>query len=324
MSWEAYAVSEVLDPGVGTGGGSGKDSAPDLLTARLPMVQPGYRYGAGATYRGVQTMVELWAGGDDNTLFLYPNDYFSADIASLAGRLRAAEARGEQGQLELSPSLLARRDEFARREQQRPEQMQQFLETALQRYGGRDICLFAVWPILFEWAEEALGRGIRHAFGPNSILMSGGGSKGRALPSDYREQITEFLGFDRVFEVYSMSELMTSCPRCEHGNYHVPPVLVPFVLDPDTGEALPREGNQTGRFAWFDLLPDTYWGGLVTGDEVTMSGWDSLCECGREGPYVFPEIRRYSDKQGGDDKINCAGAPEAHDRAVDFLLSSGG
>ena len=59
------------------------------MTARLPMVQPGYRFGAGATYRGVEAMVQLWAGGDDNTLFLYPHDYFSADIASLAGRLRA-------------------------------------------------------------------------------------------------------------------------------------------------------------------------------------------------------------------------------------------
>ena len=25
---------------------------------------------------------------------------------------------------------------------------------------------------------------------------------------------------------------------------------------------------------------------------------------------------------GGDDKINCAGAPEAHDRALEYLLSA--
>lgn len=300
----------------------GPDSGPDLLTARMPMVQPGYRYGAGATYRGVEKMVELWAGGDDNTLFLYPNEYFSADIASLAGRLRVAEARGEQGSLELSPALLARREEFAVREQQRPERMKEFMQTALKHYGGKDICLFAVWPILFEWAEEGLAKGIRNAFGPNSVLMSGGGSKGRVLPDDYREQIFEFLGFDQVFEIYSMSELMAGCPRCEHGNYHVPPVLVPFVLDPDTGNALPRSGTQTGRFAYMDLCPDNYWGGLVTGDEVTIS-WDEPCACGRHGPYLSPEIRRFSEKQGGDDKINCAGAPEAHDRAVEFLVKGG-
>jgi len=299
----------------------GPRSGPDLLTQRLPMVQPGYRHGAGATYRGVDVMVRRWAGGDDNALFLYPDTYFSADIASLAGRLRAAQARGEQGRLELSPALLARREEFAARERDRPAQMEKFFETALQRFGGRDICLFAVWPILFEWAEAGLARGIRNVFGPGSLLMSGGGSKGRVLPDDYREQINAFLGFDNCFEVYSMSELMAGCPRCEHGHYHVPPVLVPFVLDPDSGAPLPREGVQSGRFAFVDLLCDSSWGGLITGDSVTMAGWDETCACGREGPYLHATIRRFSELQGGDDKINCAGAPEAHDRAVDFLLS---
>jgi hypothetical protein len=302
---------------------NGYGSGPDLMSARLPMVQPGYRYGAGATYRGVEAMVKLWAGGDDNALFLYPHDYFSADIASLAGRLRAAEARGEQGALELSPGLLARREEFAHREQQRPERMKEFLQTAIRRFGGRDICLFAVWPILFEWAEQGLAQGMRNLFGKGSLLMSGGGSKGRVLPDDYREQIFEFLGYDRTFEIYSMSELMPGNPRCEAGNYHVPPVLVPFVLDPATGTMLPRSGTQTGRFACFDMLPDTYWGGLVTGDEVTMAGWDEPCSCRRKSPYLHGTIRRFSEIQGGDDKINCAGAPEAHDRAVDFLLQRG-
>jgi hypothetical protein len=300
----------------------GAGSGPDLLARRLPMVQPGYRFGAGATYRGVDVMVKRWAGGDDNALFLFPDAYYSADIASLAGRLRAAEARGEQGQLQLSPALLARREEFARREQDRPAQMEKFFAEVLRRFRGQDICLFAVWPILFEWAEAGLARDIRSAFGPGSVLMSGGGNKGKALPDDYREQIVEFLGFDNCFEVYSMSELMAGCPRCEHGHYHVPPVLIPFVLDPDCGAPVPARGAQTGRFAYMDLLADSYWGGLITGDEVTMAGWDEPCACGRSGPYIHAAIRRYSDKQGGDDKINCAGAPEAHDRAIDFLLAS--
>jgi len=71
-----------------------------------------------------------------------------------------------------------------------------------------------------------------------------------------------------------------------------------------------------------DLMPDSYWGGLVSGDEVTMAGWDEPCACGRTGPYLESTIRRFSEAQGGDDKINCAGAPEAHDRAIDFLVGS--
>jgi hypothetical protein len=92
------------------------------------------------------------------------------------------------------------------------------------------------------------------------------------------------------------------------------------VLHPETGQPLPRSGTQTGRFALMDLLPENYWGGLVTGDEVTLSGWDEPCSCGREGPYLHSTIRRFSEIQGGDDKINCAGAPEAHDKAIEYLL----
>ena len=157
-------------------------------------------------------------------------------------------------------------------------------------------------------------------FGAGSVLMTGGGSKGRVLPDGWRQQIFDFVGFDSYYEFYGMSELMANCPRCAEGNFHIPPVLVPFVLDPDSGHPLPRTGQQTGRFALFDLMPDSYWGGLITGDEVTVAGWDEPCRCGRTGPYAFPVIRRFSETQGGDDKINCAGAPEAHDRAVSFLL----
>lgn len=299
---------------------NGKNSGPDVLNKHLPIVMPSYRRGASASHRGVDRMVELYAGGDSNALFLYPDAYFSADVASLAGRLKAAQARGEQGQLSLSPTLVARREEFARREQGRPAQMEHFFSEAIERFAGKDVFLFSVWPILFEWAEAGLARNMRGIFGSGSVLTSGGGNKGRVLPADFKQQIFEFAGFSRCYEFYSMSEIMSGCPRCEDNHFHIPPTLVPFVLDPKSGAPLPRKGTQTGRFALMDLLPENYWGGLITGDEVTISGWDEPCSCGRTGPYLLPTIRRFSDKQGGDDKINCAGAPEAHDKAIEFLL----
>jgi hypothetical protein len=75
----------------------------------------------------------------------------------------------------------------------------------------------------------------------------------------------------------------------------------------------------TGRFASLDLLPSTYWAGLVTGDEITLHGYEKPCKCGRSGPYLLAAIRRYSEKEGGDDKVICAGAPAAHDEALNFL-----
>lgn len=298
----------------------GEGTGPDLLVDHMPVISPSYRRGASSIARGMNLMAELYTEGGDDALFLYPDAWFSADVASLAGRLRAAEARGEAGQLQLSPALLARRAEFAAREANRAQDMDRFFAEAQTRYGGKDVFLFAVWPILYEWAEEGLKRGIKGVFGPNSVLTSGGGSKGRQLPDDYRERIYEFLGFDRTLEFFGMSELTANAPRCEHGNYHFPPVVIPMLLDPETGVPLPRTDGQTGRLALFDLLPESYWGGIVSGDRVTMGGYDKPCACGRHGPYIEPNIARFTDLQDGDDKINCAGAPEAHDRAIDFLL----
>src|SRR3546814_2188483 len=99
-------------------------------------------------------MVEYFAGGDDNALFLYPDGFVSADVASLAGRLSAAASRGEQGRLELSPSLLARRDQFAILERERPRAMKEFLTNIQVRFGGRDVYLFGFLPLLSAWAEE--------------------------------------------------------------------------------------------------------------------------------------------------------------------------
>ncbi len=299
----------------------GKNSGPDLKKNHLPYVQPHYKSGSAALLRGSQTQIEVFSGGADNAVYLYPES-LSADVASLAGRIRVAESRGELGLLRIQPELLARRDEMVERERQRPERMKEFLQEAIARFGGKPIVLSSVWPILFDAAQDGFANGVSQVFAPGSVLISGGGLKGRDLPDDWRSQIFEFLGFDQAYEVYSMSEMMLLFPSCTEKNYHVPPVLVPFCLDPETGEALPRTGRQTGRFAYLDLLPDNYWGGLVTGDEVTMSGWDEPCGCGRAGPYVDHEIRRYSQKEGGDDKINCAGTPEAQQRAINFIVNS--
>lgn len=294
---------------------------PDLLAHHLPLVAPTYRYGFSTTARSLDGMVELFAGGDDNALFLYPNGGISADIASLAGRLSAAAARGQQGQLELAPSLLARREEFAALERDRPQAMKQFLTTVRDRFGGQDVFLFGFWPVLSDWAEDGLAQGVRGLFGRNSILLTGGGTKGRNFAEGWRERIFDFLGFDNLFDTFGMSEICAGNPKCERGHYHFTPLTVAYALDVETGQPLPRTGRQTGRLAVMDLLPENYWGGLVTGDLVTIGGWDEPCGCGRHGPYLEAEIRRISELKGGEDKINCAGAPAAHDHAIEYLVA---
>ena len=299
----------------------GPNSGPDLLGQPRPVIYPSYRYGASAPHRGLEIMARLFAGGNDNVLCLYPDDYFSADVASLAGRLKAAEAQGEQGKLTLSEGLLKRREEFIRRERDRPAQMERFFAEAGERFKGQNVLSLAMWPALYDWAEAGRERGLSKMFGPDSVVVSGGGSKGRTLPANAREIITDFLGFDRICEFYGMSEMSGNCPQCKCGNYHVPPFTVPYVLDAETSEPLPRTGFQTGRFGFVDLMPDSHWGGFITGDKVTVGWWDQPCACGRSGPYLQGNIQRFSELQGGDDKISCSGAPAAHDKAIEFLAS---
>lgn len=295
----------------------GRGRGPNLYDKSRPVIQPFYRHGASAATRGVEMLTHGRAG---DVHYLYPEHRFSADLASLAGRVRAAAARGET--VSLTPQLLDLRETYARLEAEKPARMGRFFEEVLMRYGGRDVVLLGVWPIIADWAEEGLRRNLRGVFGKGSVLIVGGGTKGKTMADGWRERIFDFLGFESHIESYAMSELVANAPRCEAGNYHIPPVIAPFLLDPESGALLPREGRQTGRYAALDLLAESLWGGIVTGDRVTLAGWSEPCACGRAGVYAEPSIRRFSEIEGGDDKITCAGAPEAHDRAVTFLLGA--
>lgn len=295
---------------------------PDLIKEALPIVQPTYRGGAAAAMRGNRTLVSIFSEtGPCEVEYLYPDGRFSADVASLAGRLRAAEAQGDLGELEIPAALRARQEEFERLERQKPERLRQFFERVRTQLAGRNIYLCAVWPVLFDWAQEGLRQGLTNVFGAGSVLNTGGGTKGRALPEGWREDVLRFLGVSSCHEFYAMSELIPGCPRCAVGNYHVPPVLAPFALDLATGELLPREKPARGRFACFDLLATDCWGGFITGDEVTLGGWDTPCGCGRRGPFIEPSIARISPQAAGDDKINCGGAPRAHEEALQYMLT---
>jgi hypothetical protein len=110
-------------------------------------------------------------------------------------------------------------------------------------------------------------------------------------------------------------------PECSLHNFHPWPHQVVYLLGPADGKLLPRVATQTGRFAYMDLSTETYWGGGLSGDEVTVHWGAAACGCGRQGPYIEPTITRLSEQQGGDDKISCAGAQAAHDAALDFLAN---
>lgn len=173
-------------------------------------------------------------------------------------------------------------------------------------YWGR------AWQIL----ETARARGIPDGdFHPDTFTEFGGGLKGLSLPADYIEQVQRFFAPARHTMNFGMAEMSTTCPRCEAGRYHVWPWNVMFILDETGTKALPTDnGPVQGRAAFFDMLPEGRWGGLVSGDRVTADY--GACECGRPGPTIGKDIVRYSELNGEDDKLTCSAALEAYVRGI--------
>jgi len=154
-------------------------------------------------------------------------------------------------------------------------------------------------------------------FHPDNCIYVGGGLKRAQLPEDYKEYVYETFHIppNREFQNYSMQELNSGMPRCRAGGrYHVPPWIVPFILDRDGAVLLPHDdGEVEGRAGFFDLAIDGRWGGVITGDKISLDV--GPCACGNAGPTVRDDIVRFADLEG-DDKIGCAGTVDAYVRGL--------
>ena len=171
-----------------------------------------------------------------------------------------------------------------------------------------------LWQVARAVRDAGYGGGDFH---PGNSLYVGGGLKRAQLPADYQEYVFETFNIpeERHFQNYSMQELNSGMPRCrEGGRYHVPPWMVPVLLDKPGDAALDHaHGEMEGRAAFFDLSLDGRWGGVITGDKVSLDY--GPCKCGNRGPSIRDGIVRYSDIDG-DDKISCAGTVDAYVRGV--------
>jgi hypothetical protein len=279
----------------------------------------GFRGGRSHAGRAAGWALDNFARTADHFYPLYDVD-MSSDVMFVAARVRAAEARGELDRLEISPSLRARQAQFEEIQKHTAQALERTFERLLSLKGER-VYVGGMSGALTDLAAKGLERGVRNLFGPGCVVQSGGGGKGTRLPDNWEDMAREFTGARRIGQYYGMTEVTMITSRCSEGHYHVPPWVVTYVLDPDTGQPYPREGVQTGRAAFFDLVPQTHWGGFATGDEITVD-W-TPCPCGRTTVHIHANVQRYSDKRGGDDKITCAAADDAHAAAIDVLAGSG-
>jgi hypothetical protein len=299
---------------------NGIDLLPDLARDPWHSFYLGFRGGRSHAGRAASWVIDNFAGSGRYFHSLYDMD-MSSDVMFTAARLRRAEARGELNRLEVSPTLQARQSEFESIQRSTAQAMDRIFERLI-ALRGQKVYIAGMTASLAELARRGLERGCRGMFGPNSIVQCGGGSKGGWLAENWEESVLEFTGAERIGQYYGMTEVTMISAKCSENHYHVPPWIVPYVLDPQTGQSLPRQGKQTGRATFFDLVPQTYWGGIATGDEVTVD-WHP-CGCGRTTVHIHPTIRRFSENSGADDKITCAAAEDAHAAAIEFLATRPG
>jgi hypothetical protein len=289
----------------------------DTFRINIPSFQPGYRYGHHMATKMQALFARESAEGEEGRHVLY--DYaLSSDLLSLAGRLQAAEERGELDQLDIDPKLLEDRAELIERSRHRDEDLQRWFAKLADDFRGQRVRVSGTASDLVQLAQRGREQGVVCEFTPDSILLTSGGLKGlKNPPPDWEQVVKDFFGIDRISSMYGMSECMGLAPLCRKGYYHFFPYTIPVMIDQD-GTVLPREGVHTGRLGVFDLLAESYWGGFMSGDRVTLY-WDYACECGWTGPRIDGNIARFADLEGGDDKITCAGTAQAYSEFMDYV-----
>ncbi len=195
----------------------------------------------------------------------------------------------------------------------------EFLEHLISR-RDEPVLITGMMAMLYRVVEAAKAKGLPDGcFHPDTVITVGGGKKGAQLPPDFIEQCQRFFNLTpyNFNDGYGMGELTDYCPKIPVGEgYAIPPWIVPLMIE-KSGETLLNpengRGSVTTRFAFIDLLADGKWGGLVTGDRLTVDF--SPAEDGIAVPVVR-EIARYKDLPEGDDKATCAGTMDAYVRGA--------
>ncbi len=299
----------------------GEEPTEQQLHPSVEVIWPNFASGKLGHLRIASMIRRGFTGGDETKFHPLYSGAVETDLMFLASKMRAAASRGELDRLEIDPALAARKDEFIAMQARQPQELDAFFARITEELRGKRVFMIGTYGLMYDIAKAGLERGIKEVFAKDSAILTGGGMKGIVLPADFMDVITEFLGVDRIQVGYGFSEASTFHWACAQGRYHVMPWVIPFVLDPDTSEPLPRTGRQTGRAAVYDILLKAHWGGVISGDEVTID-WDLLCPCGRTSVAYENDIMRYSEKEGvEDDRITCAATHEVQNEAVDFMKS---
>jgi hypothetical protein len=291
---------------------------PGIRDLRLPVFWPAYRSGRQASMRLITHFGPALAGSEAEYHSLF-NAPMSADFMSLAMRMKHAQEHGDLTPMDTIKAIFKTKGEIVTLKTRKAGLTKSFFDKMVCEYRGRRVFLMASATDLLDVAVEGLAAGQEKVFASDSVLLTGGGFKGRQTISDWKDILKKFYGVDQVFMSYGMTELNTYNIACSKGVYHVFPWNIPMVLN-QNGTPLPRTGVQTGRAGYFDLLAQTYWGGILTGDRITVH-YDEDCNCGWKGPWIEDNVQRFSELTGGEDIISCAGVQSAYSDFMEYIAA---
>ncbi|MFX1283273.1 MAG: hypothetical protein ACFFB5_06440 [Promethearchaeota archaeon] len=102
---------------------------------KMPCIAPVFRGGRQLAQRVCSQIGPIIAGGEEDfvTAFDFP---MSADFISLAGRLKAAKAKGELGKLQLIKAMAWNKGELIRMKKAQPKAMEEFFTKITTKYAG--------------------------------------------------------------------------------------------------------------------------------------------------------------------------------------------
>lgn len=132
------------------------------------------------------------------------------------------------------------------------------------------------------------------------FVVTAGGWKSFSDEQIEREEFTTLCttllgvkGRGQIRDAYNMVELNTVLFECELGIKHIPPWLIIESLDPET--LAPKQSNEMGLLAFYDPLPTSYPGFILSDDFGKVN--KETCACGRSGP-TFEFCRRVALVEG--------------------------
>jgi hypothetical protein len=113
------------------------------------------------------------------------------------------------------------------------------------KHREKKLMVSGLWSGLYAVAKVVRDMGFSaRDFHPDNCIYVGGGLKRALLPDDYQQFVHETFNIphNRDFQNYSMQELNSGMPKCRTcGRYHVPPWIVPMILDKDGDNLLPYD-----------------------------------------------------------------------------------